>query len=61
MFKTKWQKKYEKAMKTIEFWKQFHEDQIKRFPDNQYMVEIHTAQKIALADTLTDMKKIAES
>lgn len=61
MFKTKWQKKYEEAMKTIEFWKQFHEDQIKSIPDDQYWVDIHTAQKIALADTLTDMKKIAES
>lgn len=61
MFKTKWQKKYEQAMETIEFWRQFHAKQIKEHSDDQYLVEIHSAQKIALADILTDMKKIAES
>ena len=61
MFKSKWKKKYEQAMKTIEFWKEFHEECIERYSDNQLLVEIHTAQKIALADTLKDMKEIAES
>ena len=61
MFKTKWQKKYEEAMETIEFWIQFHDNQIKSIHEGQYWVDIHTAQKIALIDTLTDMKRIAES
>ena len=61
MFKTKWQKKYEEAMETIEFWIQFHNNQIKSIQEDQYWVDIHTAQKIALIDTLNDMKRIAES
>lgn len=61
MFKSKWHKKYEKAIETVEFWKRFHEDQINRFPDDKKLVEIHTVQKITLNDVLTDLKKIAES
>lgn len=61
MFKTKWQKKYEEAMKTIEFWVQFHDQQIKNINDGPYWIDIHAAQKTALLDTLADMKRIAES
>ena len=61
MFKTKWQKKYEEAMETIEFWIQFHDNQIKSIQEDQYWVDIHTAQKVALIDTLNDMERIAES
>ena len=60
MFKTKWQKKYERAVKQIEFWKNFHEEQMKVCSDDQYLLAIHTAQKVALGDVLRDMKKIAE-
>lgn len=60
MFKTKWQKKYEQAVKQIEFWKKYHEEQMKACSDNQYLLEIYTAQKVALDDVLKDMKKIAE-
>ena len=60
MFKSKWQKKYEKAMESIEFWKNFYEEQSKKCQDNQHLVEIYSAQKIALGDTLRDMKRIAE-
>lgn len=61
MFKTKWQKKYEKAMKTIEFWKQFYDNEVKMLPDDSHLREIRTAQKITLDDTLRYMKRIAES
>ena len=27
MFKTKWQKKYEKAMGSVEFWRKFYREQ----------------------------------
>lgn len=57
MFKTKWQKKYEQAVKQIEYWKKYHEEQMKVCSDNQYLREIHAAQKVALDDVLKDMKK----
>ena len=60
MFKSKWQRKYEKAMGNIEFWKKFHEEQMKTHTDCSYIYAIHSAQKVALNDILRDMKRIAE-
>lgn len=68
MFKCKWQKKYELAMETVKFWKEFHEEiiethknKIENHPRHMQLMEIHTAQKIALGDILRDMERIKES
>lgn len=60
MFKTKWQKKYEKAMENIEFWKQFYRDQADKY-DEPVLTGINTAQALALSEVLRDMKRIAKS
>lgn len=60
MFKSKWQKKYEKAIETVKFWEQFYKEQSEMCSDLR-LSEIHTAQYIVLGDTLRDLKKIAES
>lgn len=61
MFKTKWQKKYEQAMKNIEYWKNYHEGQMKLHIDSELLCTMHSAQMTALSDTLADMRRIAKS
>ena len=61
MFKTKWQKKYEKAMENVEFWKKFYREQYdKTLDNNPELANENLAVAIALGDTLRDMKQIAE-
>ena len=62
MFKTKWQKKYEKAMDSVEFWRKFYREQYDRTWDkNLEQANEYLGIAIALGDTLRDMKQIAES
>ena len=61
MFKTKWQKKYEKAMDSVEFWRKFYREQYDKTLDkNPEQVNVYLGIAIALGDTLRDMKQIAE-
>lgn len=61
MFKTKWQKKYEKAMDSVEFWRKFYREQYDRTWDKDLeLANENLAVAIALDDTLRDMKRIAE-
>lgn len=60
MLKTKWQKKYERAMESVEFWRQFYREQADKL-DDPTLIGINTAQAIALGDVLKDMKQIAKS
>lgn len=60
MFKTKWQKKYEKAMKNVEFWRDFHRKQMEVHHEDQHLFEINCIEAIALDDILRDMKNIAK-
>ena len=61
MFKTKWQKKYEKAMDSVEFWRKFYREQYDRTWDkNLEQANEYLSIVIALGDTLRDMKQIAE-
>ena len=61
MFKTKWQKKYEKAMFSVEFWREFYREQYdKNCDNNPELANENLAVAIALGDTLRDMKQIAE-
>ena len=61
MFKTKWQKKYEKAMDSVEFWRKFYREQYDKTLDkNLELANENLAVAIALGDTLRDMKQIAE-
>ena len=61
MFKTKWQKKYEKAMDSVEFWRKFYREQYDKTLDkNLELANENLAVAIALDDTLRDMKRIAE-
>ena len=61
MFKTKWQKKYEKAMENVEFWRKFYREQYdKTWDNNPELANENLAVAIALGDTLRDMKQIAE-
>ena len=61
MFKTKWQKKYEKAMDSVEFGRKFYREQYDRTWDkNPEQANEYLGIAIALGDTLRDMKRIAE-
>lgn len=61
MFKTKWQKKYEKAMDSVEFWHKFYREQYdKTWDKNPEQANEYLGIAIALGDTLRDMKQIAE-
>ena len=61
MFKTKWQKKYEKAMGSVEFWRKFYREQYNKTLDkNPEQANVYLGIAIALGDTLRDMKQIAE-
>ena len=61
IFKTKWQKKYEKAMDSVEFWRKFYREQYDRTWDkNPEQANEYLGIAIALGDTLRDMKRIAE-
>lgn len=61
MFKTKWQKKYEKAMDSVEFWGKFYREQYdKTWDKNPEQANEYLGIAIALGDTLRDMKRIAE-
>ena len=65
MFKSKWQKRYEKAMENIEFWREYHERsaELHHYGTDEGSMEIytiHTAQKMALRDVLKDMRNIAK-
>ena len=61
MFKTKWQKKYEKAMDSVEFWCKFYREQYdKTWDKNPEQANEYLGIAIALGDTLRDMKRIAE-
>lgn len=61
MFKTKWQKKYEKAMDSVEFWRKFYREQYDRtWRTNPELANEYLGIAIALGDTLRDMKRIAE-
>ena len=61
MFKTKWQKNYEKAMDSVEFWRKFYREQYDKTLDkNLELANENLAVAIALDDTLRDMKQIAE-
>lgn len=61
MFKSKWQKKYERAVKNIEFWKEYHHKQMNLlYGKDQFLYEQHLCQAVTLNDVLTDMKHIAE-
>ena len=61
MFKTKWQKKYEKAMDSLEFWRKFYREQYDRTWDkNPELANEYLGIAIALGDTLRDMRRIAE-
>ena len=61
MFKTKWQKKYEKAMDSVEFWQKFYREQYdKTWDKNPEQANAYLGIAIALGDTLRDMKQIAE-
>ena len=61
MFKTKRQKKYEKAMDSVEFWRKFYREQYdKNCDNNPELANENLAVAIALGDTLRDMKQIAE-
>ena len=61
MFKTKWQKKYEKAMDSVEFWRKFYREQYDRtWRMNPEQANEYLGIAIALGDTLRDMKQIAE-
>ena len=61
MFKTKWQKKYEKAMDSVEFWRKFYREQYdKTWNKNLEQANEYLSIAIALGDTLRDMKQIAE-
>ena len=62
MFKTKWQKKYEKAMDSVEFWRKFYSERYdKTWDKNPEQANEYLDIAIALGDTLRDMKRIAES
>ena len=62
MLKTKWQKKYEKAMDSVEFWRKFYREQYdKTWDKNLEQANEYLGIAIALGDTLRDMKRIAES
>ena len=61
MFKTNWQKKYEKAMDSVEFWRKFYREQYdKTWDKNPEQANEYLGIAIALDDTLRDMKRIAE-
>jgi hypothetical protein len=60
MFKTKWHKKYDKAMETVEFWRDYHRKQMEVHHDNQQLFEMHFMEAMTLDDVLRDMKKIAK-
>ena len=61
MFKTNWQKKYEKTMDSVEFWRKFYREQYDRTWDkNPELANEYLGTAIALGDTLRDMKRIAE-
>lgn len=61
MFKTKWQKKYEKAMGSVEFWRKFYREQYdKTWDKNPEQANEYLGIAIVLGDTLRDMKQIAE-
>lgn len=61
MFKTKWQKKYENAMDSVEFWRKFYREQYdKTWDKNPEQANEYLGIAIALDDTLRDMKRIAE-
>lgn len=61
MFKTKWQRKYEKAMDSVEFWRKFYREQYdKTWDKNPEQANEYLGIAIALGDTLRDMKRIAE-
>lgn len=61
VFKTKWQKKYEKAMDSVEFWRKFYREQYdKTWDKNPEQANEYLGIAIALGDTLRDMKRIAE-
>ena len=61
MFKTKWQRKYEKAMASVEFWRKFYREQYdKTWDKNPEQANEYLGIAIALGDTLRDMKRIAE-
>ncbi len=61
MFKTKWQKKYEKAMDSVEFWRKFYREQYdKTWDKNPEQANEYLGIAIVLDDTLRDMKRIAE-
>lgn len=72
MFKSKWQKKYERAMNNIEFWIDYHKERVEyytkcaeKFPKDtsdynniNSIARTHIAQKIALCDILRNMESI---
>ena len=61
MFKTKWQKKYEKAMDSVGFWRKFYREQYdKTWDKNPEQANEYLGIAIVLGDTLRDMKRIAE-
>ena len=61
MFKTKWQKKYKKAIDSVEFWRKFYREQYdKTWDKNPEQANAYLGIAIALGDTLRDMKRIAE-
>ena len=61
MFKTKWQKNYEKAMDSVEFWRKFYREQYdKTWDKNLEQANEYLGIAIVLDDTLRDMKRIAE-
>ena len=65
MFKSKWQKKYEEAMKSIERQIEFHNEYLEHYSNceinqanHENYIE-HLYQKIAFSDALKDMRNIA--
>lgn len=68
MFKSKWRKKYEEAFDNLVFWRNFYDKQIERI-DNRENITVETlkirerylAQKIALDEIVTDMRRIGKS
>lgn len=66
MFKSKWQKRYEKVYERAVLWQDFYrrsrdEAAKDEGPWGAHYQDIYSAQAIAMSDMITDIKKIRES
>lgn len=61
MPKSKWQKKYEQAMKMIESMVKVKDMKLDRYSDIQTLRDLAYAEKIQLEIVLDELKRIAES